>query len=192
VKSGAHNENKRILKPTPFGPVAIIWSIINGIPKIIRVLLSRPGLSAEDNAFKLYPDSSSSSCLEIENIADSMKAHLEGEDITFSLDATQMPLCSSFQESVLQAEHGIPRGSVSTYKLLAEHLGRPNGARAVGNALANNPFPLIIPCHRAVRSDLHLGGYQGGLEMKQALLAMEGIYFDDLGRVIVSRFYYGR
>jgi len=184
--------NRKILKPTPFGPVAIIWSIINGAPKIIRVLLSRPDLPAEDQASKLYPDSTLSSCPEVEDIATLMKAHLEGEDIMFPLDAADMTLCHSFQGSVLRAEHGIPRGSVSTYKLLAEHLGKPKGARAVGNALANNPFPLIIPCHRAVRSDHHLGGYQGGLEMKQALLAMEGNYFDDLGRVIVNRFHYGR
>ena len=68
-----------------------------------------------------------------------------------------------FQESVLRAEATeIPRGRVSTYKLIAEHVGTHNGARAVGTALARNPFPLIVPCHRAIRSDRRLGGYQGG------------------------------
>jgi methylated-DNA-[protein]-cysteine S-methyltransferase len=70
------------------------------------------------------------------------------------------------------------------------HLGKPNGVRAVGNALANNPFPLIVPCHRAIRSDCHLGGYQGGLEMKRALLTKEGISFDSVGRVKCSRLHY--
>jgi methylated-DNA-[protein]-cysteine S-methyltransferase len=92
----------------------------------------------------------------------------------------------------LRAEHGIPRGSVSTYQLIAAHLGRPKGGRAVGNALANNPFPIIIPCHRAFRSDRSLGGYQGGLAMKRALLEKEGIGFDRTGRVQAMRWHYER
>jgi methylated-DNA-[protein]-cysteine S-methyltransferase len=76
---------------------------------------------------------------------------------------------------VLLAEYGIPRGYVSTYRRIAEHVGSPGGSRAVGGALSGNPFPIIIPCHRAVRSDGGLGGYQGGLEMKKRLLAMEGV-----------------
>ncbi|HUV77781.1 MAG TPA: MGMT family protein [Desulfobacterales bacterium] len=61
---------------------------------------------------------------------------------------------------------------------------------AVGTALAKNPFPIIIPCHRAVRSDGTLGGYQGGLEMKRALLEMEGVCFDTLDRVLTKGFFY--
>ncbi|EFK10557.1 6-O-methylguanine DNA methyltransferase, DNA binding domain protein [delta proteobacterium NaphS2] len=99
-------------------------------------------------------------------------------------------MCGEFQQRVLRAEHGIPRGSVSTYKIIAIYLGNPGGARAVGNALANNPFPLIVPCHRAIRSDRHLGGYQGGFEMKQALLTKEGIAFDNVGRVTCNHFHY--
>jgi len=69
-------------------------------------------------------------------------------------------------------------------------VGRPNGARAVGNALANNPFPVIVPCHRAIRTDRSLGGYQGGFKMKRTLLEMEGIDFDDTGRVAAKGFFY--
>ncbi|MDP3066207.1 MAG: MGMT family protein, partial [Methanobacteriaceae archaeon] len=103
-----------------------------------------------------------------------------------------LDLCSSFQKAVLRAEHQIPRGSVSTYQLISKHLGKENGARAVGNALAKNPFPLIIPCHRAIRSDRHLGGFQGGLNMKRALLEKEGVKFDHAGRAVGARFYYAR
>jgi methylated-DNA-[protein]-cysteine S-methyltransferase len=91
---------------------------------------------------------------------------------------------------VLYAEHQIPRGRVSTYRLIAEHLGIKNGARSVGNALATNPVPIIVPCHRAIRSDHYLGGYQGGVEMKRTLLKNEGIPFDRAGRVICDKFYY--
>jgi O-6-methylguanine DNA methyltransferase len=62
-------------------------------------------------------------------------------------------------------------------------LSAPRAARAVGTALARNPFPLIIPCHRVVRSDGMLGGFGGGLKMKKALLEMEGVAFDRSGRV---------
>lgn len=86
-------------------------------------------------------------------------------------------------------EHRIPRGRVSTYGRIAMKLTHPGAARAVGTALAKNPFPLIIPCHRAVKSDGKLGGYAGGLDMKKRLLEMEGIQFDQFDRVVVKRFW---
>jgi methylated-DNA-[protein]-cysteine S-methyltransferase len=79
---------------------------------------------------------------------------------------------------------------VSTYKRIAGHLGIPNGARVIGNALARNPFPIIIPCHRAVRTDGSLGGYQGGVKMKRTLLEMEDVEFSDKGKVIMTKVYY--
>ncbi|MFH1910729.1 MAG: MGMT family protein, partial [Pseudomonadota bacterium] len=78
----------------------------------------------------------------------------------------------------------IPRGRVMTYGGLAAKLGLPGGARAVGNALAGNPFPLVIPCHRVVRSGGDLGGFGGGTDMKKALLMLEGVVFDRQGRVL--------
>jgi methylated-DNA-[protein]-cysteine S-methyltransferase len=184
---------KRIITPTPFGPVAVLWSPGDGAPRVARILLSQPGRSAEEQASALYPDSREASCAEIDAVARGIQGFLAGEDIAFSLDLVDLGQCPPFQQSVLRAEHRIPRGSVSTYRLIAEHLGKRNGARAVGNALAHNPFPLIVPCHRAIRSDLHLGGFQGGLAMKRALLEREGIALDDKGRVIEARFhYYGR
>ena len=184
--------NKKIIKSTPFGSVGVIWMEQNDNPKIVRILLSKPGLSAEDQVSMFYPKSQVFSCLEIEDIATAVKGLLEGDEAKFSLDIADLSLCTEFQKLVLRAEHRIPRGSISTYQLVAAYLGKKNGARAVGNALANNPFPLIVPCHRAIRSDRHLGGYQGGLEMKRALLEQEGILFDDAGRVTCAQFYYER
>jgi methylated-DNA-[protein]-cysteine S-methyltransferase len=60
----------------------------------------------------------------------------------------------------------------------------------VGGALGRNPFPIIIPCHRAVRSDGQLGGYRGGVAMKRALLEMEGVEISPTGKVLTDRFYY--
>jgi methylated-DNA-[protein]-cysteine S-methyltransferase len=179
-----------LLRQTPFGPVAVLWSVHRGRPKIWRALLSRPGVLAEHLVKAAFPDSISYSCAEVEVVADQMVAFLAGEDIRFSLDIARLDLCSTFQQKVLRAEYRIPRGSVSTYQRIARHLGNPNGARAVGAALANNPFPIIIPCHRAIRSDGTLSGYQGGLGMKRALLAMEGVRFDSKGRLLAGEIFY--
>ena len=68
---------------------------------------------------------------------------------------------SEFQARVLELVSKIPRGKVTTYKELARALGSPRAYRAVGNALACNPHPVKIPCHRVVRSDCKIGGYGG-------------------------------
>lgn len=101
-----------------------------------------------------------------------------------------MDACSDFQREVLLAEHGIPRGMVSTYGRIARRVGRATAARAVGTALARNPFPIVIPCHRAIRSDGTLGGYLGGLPMKRALLEMEEIVVSKEGKVVDPKYYY--
>ena len=179
-----------IVRPSPFGMFAVLWEYYRGQPKICRVLLSKPGLPAEEAVRKQFPGIESSGCDEIDKIADEIEAFLQGEDVSFSLDETRLDTCTVFQQEVLQAEHGIPRGYVSTYKRIAGHLGRPTSARAVGTALATNPFPIIIPCHRAIRSDGSLGGYQGGLDMKRKLLEMEGIIVTDTGCISTIKYFY--
>ncbi len=180
----------KIIASTPFGPVVIVWSELDGAPKIFRVLLSQPGLTAADRAAALYPEVRRGSCREIDETASSIRAFLEGRAIVFPLEVAALSACPPFQQSVLRAEHAIPRGRVSTYGLIAGRLGDTKAARAVGNALATNPFPIIVPCHRAVKSDGSLGGFQGGPAMKRALLEREGIPFDRAGRVAVPRFHY--
>jgi len=190
MKISIQKINQKIIKKTPFGSVCVIWSASKDYPRITGIVLSRPGLSAEHRTAKLFPYSRTSSCAEIDVIAGSIKAYLEGENIKFSLNLVDLSQCSKFQQSVLRAQHAIPRGSVSTYGLVAAHAGALGGARAVGNALADNLFPLIVPCHRTVLSNFHLGGFQSGAEMKRALLEKEGISFDQLGRVRCSRFHF--
>jgi len=179
-----------IIRPSPFGIFALLWADCGGQPKVCRVLLSKTGLPAEEAVKKQHPGIESSGCGEIGKVADEIEAFLHGEDVIFSLDKTKLDTCTVFQQEVLRAEHGIPRGYVSTYKRIAGHLGRPTSARAVGMALASNPFPIIIPCHRAIRSDGSLGGYQGGLDMKRKLLEMEGIIVTDTGCVSTNKYCY--
>jgi len=177
---------------TVLGSVSILWITKEDQPKIVKILLPRPGQSSEGYLSTLYPNLPFASCREIDETARQIKGFLGGEKIDFSLDVVDLSICSQFQQKVLIAEHQIPRGSVSTYGLIAKYLGKSRGARAVGNALAKNPFPIIIPCHRAIRSDRYLGGFQGGTAMKRSLLENEEIVFDDKGRVICANFYYER
>jgi len=87
-----------------------------------------------------------------------------------------------FQARVLELVSKVPRGRVTTYKELARALGNPRACRAVGNALAKNPRPLKIPCHRVVRSDGKIGGYKLGSQRKTELLRREGVKVEN-GRV---------
>ncbi len=182
--------NAKIVPSTPLGPVAVIWEGLPGEPRVCRVLLSKPGAPATARAAVLYPDVRTGSCREMDALAASILRFLKGEPVRFSLDITTIGARPAFQRAVLCAEHGIPRGRVSTYGLIAAHLGDRQAARAVGHALATNPFPIIVPCHRAVQSGGGLGGFQGGPAMKRALLEREGIPFDGAGRVAVARFHY--
>ena len=80
-----------------------------------------------------------------------------------------------FQRSVWEAMRSIPHGDTISYAELANRVGRPGAARAVGQAVGANPVPLLIPCHRVVASDGGLGGFGGGLQMKRELLCQEGV-----------------
>lgn len=180
----------RTLQGTPFGPVAIVWAARDDHPKVARVLLSTPGAHGDERARRPFPNARAGSCAEIDGLALDLGRLLAGDAVDIPLGVADLAACPPFQQTVLRAEHAIPRGSVSTYRLIAVHLDRPTAARAVGNALATNPFPLIVPCHRAIRSDGHLGGYQGGLAMKRALLKMEGVTVGDDQRVRVASLHY--
>jgi methylated-DNA-[protein]-cysteine S-methyltransferase len=79
-----------------------------------------------------------------------------------------------FTKSVLTATAHVPYGQVRSYQDIARTIGQPSATRAVGNSLNRNPIPVIIPCHRIVRSDHSLGGYGGGSDKKQILLKLEG------------------
>jgi O-6-methylguanine DNA methyltransferase len=94
-------------------------------------------------------------------------------------------VCSEFEAAVLRKALEIPRGQVRPYGWIAREIGRPKAVRAVGTALAKNPVPLLVPCHRVVRSDGTLGQYALGAPQKVTLLEAEGLdveRFEDEGR----------
>jgi methylated-DNA-[protein]-cysteine S-methyltransferase len=87
---------------------------------------------------------------------------------------------TEFQQKVLRVLRQVPRGEVQTYAWLARRSGRPKAARAVGNTMARNPVPILIPCHRAVPAAGGIGNYGLGKAMKRELLSREGVAVDEL------------
>jgi O-6-methylguanine DNA methyltransferase len=94
---------------------------------------------------------------------------------------------SEFERAVLLKALEIPTGEVRPYSWIAKEIGRPGAVRATGSALAKNPIPLLIPCHRVIRSDGHIGAYSlGGPRNKRRLLEIEGAQPETLERLAAS------
>jgi methylated-DNA-[protein]-cysteine S-methyltransferase len=176
--------------PSSFGTLGIVWGETPAGSKIRRLLLPGEQLPADGVMRTTYTDMESLPNPAIRLLAERIQSFLKGEAVQFQVSLADLEECSGFQRRVLLAEYGIPRGWVSTYGRIAMRLGSPGAARAVGTALSQNPFPIIIPCHRAIRSDGHLGGFRGGFNMKRALLELEGVRFSQTGRMLGDRFYY--
>lgn len=98
--------------------------------------------------------------------------YFDGRRRAFDL-ALDRGLSSGFRRTVHEALVRIAYGRTASYAELAQLAGRPAAVRAVGTACATNPLPIVVPCHRVIRSDGTLGGYLGGPDAKQALLALE-------------------
>ena len=179
-----------LISPSIFGNFGIIWRELDDQPRILRVTLPGKTSQLEAALRDEYPLAEEGVQPDLEALAGDIRRFLDGEDVHFDLQWLAWENCTAFQSRVLRAEYRIPRGWVSTYGRIARELGVVGGGRAVGNALAANPFPLLIPCHRAVRSTGALGGYQGGLEMKKALLEMEGVVFSSSIKVSLNKVYY--
>ncbi|MHB8380349.1 MAG: methylated-DNA--[protein]-cysteine S-methyltransferase [Acidimicrobiales bacterium] len=93
--------------------------------------------------------------------------------MTFDL-ALDFTLSNGFRQVVQRYLRHIPYGTTESYKLVAARVGNPKSARAVGTACATNPLPIVVPCHRVLRTNGELGGYLGGLATKTSLLKFEG------------------
>jgi len=173
---------------TVFGQVRLIWLPAASGPKVLNIILG--DLRADAVMIEGMPAVQEPLDNDIKTLIAGIQSFLAGHDTHFRIDLLDLDRCSPFQRRVLLAEYGIPRGYVSTYGRIARYIGSPGAARAVGSALAKNPFPLVIPCHRALRSDGLLGGFQAGQDMKRRLLEMEGVGFREDGRALMDRVWY--
>lgn len=108
-------------------------------------------------------------------LADELDAYLDGQLQAFSIPLD--PRGTTFQLAVWRNLLEIPFGTTRSYGEVARAIGRPTAVRAVGAANGSNPIPILVPCHRVIGQNGSLVGYGGGLELKQRLLALEGIIF---------------
>ena len=147
---------------TETGLVRIAYEDLNGtVDQILQQLADRLSPRILEQPAKLDP------------VARELDEYFAGNRRNFDLTLDWALIRGKFGAEVLRATVAIPYGEVSTYGEVATKAGNPAASRATGNALGSNPIPVVIPCHRVLRSGGGLGGYTGGIERKQALLALE-------------------
>lgn len=115
----------------------------------------------------------------LKKLKEDFNKYFDGKKVSFKyqLDLSRY---TEFSKKVWKTLMKIPYGNVVSYKKLAKKIGVPNSFRAVGNALAKNPIPIIIPCHRVILSIGKLGGFSGGVKWKVRLLKIEKIHRNKL------------
>jgi methylated-DNA-[protein]-cysteine S-methyltransferase len=111
----------------------------------------------------------------LDEVRRELDEYFEGRRHEFDLPIDWSLTREGFGRRVLQATAQIPFGEVSTYRGVATEAGSPRAVRAAGNALGANPLPVVVPCHRVLRTGGGLGGYTGGLDKKEHLLRLEGV-----------------
>jgi len=107
-----------------------------------------------------------------ENLIERLRAYFNGEGVTFP-DELDHSGATPFQREVWEITRLIPYGETRSYSWVAEQMKKPKATRAVGQTLGRNPVPIIVPCHRVLTSGGKLGGFGGGVDMKQYLLSLE-------------------
>jgi methylated-DNA-[protein]-cysteine S-methyltransferase len=108
-----------------------------------------------------------------------LQRYFNGEKVSF-LDSLDLSGATAFQRDVWNITRSVPYGETRTYAWVAQQIGSPRASRAVGGALARNPFPIIVPCHRVVASNGNLGGFSGGLALKKRLLELEAARLNEI------------
>jgi methylated-DNA-[protein]-cysteine S-methyltransferase len=156
---------------TAYGWVGIAWSELG----LVALSLPRP---SEAEALISLPAGSATAPaatpgLDVAALVGKLQAYFEGDvvDLNEPLDGT---IGTEFQRRVWAITRAIPRGQTRTYGQIARQAGSPGAARAVGQSMARNPWPIVVPCHRVLGSDGSLTGFGGGVDMKRRMLEMEG------------------
>ena len=169
VKPSALHYN---LITTVWGPIAAIWSDVGlwelGFPRAEETA-AFADIRAKDFT---RLTAGHAACLWSEELSKELQLYFQGFPVTFGVPI-DWRLYTPFQKAVLTYTAAIPYGTTVSYQTVAQAVGSPKAARAVGGAMHSNRTPLVVPCHRVVGANGSLTGFGGGLDMKRALLLLE-------------------
>jgi methylated-DNA-[protein]-cysteine S-methyltransferase len=158
---------------TALGRCGVAW----GERGIVGVQLPEPAGAERARLLRRFPDAVETTPPPgVQRAAAGIASLLRGESPDLDAVALDMSLVAEFDRCVFEATRRIPRGATRTYGEIAAEIGDPGAARAVGQALGRNPFPVIIPCHRVLAAAGRPGGFSahGGVATKLRMLAIEG------------------
>ena len=158
---------------TALGRCGVAWTELG----IVGVQLPEPAGAERARLLRRFPGAvETSPPTDIQQAVRGIVALLHGESPDLDTIALDMRAVAEFDRCVLVATRRIPRGATRTYGEIAAELGDPAAARAVGQALGRNPFPIIVPCHRVLAAAGRAGGFSahGGVATKLRILAIEG------------------
>jgi len=167
----ATNKNGTIYswqQPSPFGKL-IVSATADGTVHLVQLHGSKEYWGRPSDIATKPP-------MPVGKVAKAFERYFDGD--AHAVDSLKVDLndLPDFKRKVLTTlREAVPPGATISYGELAELVGHPGAARAVGTTMATNPVPIILPCHRVLASDGTLGGYGGGLDMKRELLGIEGV-----------------
>ena len=159
---------------TPLGRCGIAW----GVRGLVGVQLPEAAGAERARLLQRFPDAlEMAPPADVEQAIRGIVALLSGEAPDLDSIALDMGAVAEFDRSVYAVTRRIPRGGTRTYGEIAGEVGGPGAARAVGQALGRNPFPIVVPCHRVLAAAGRPGGFSahGGVVTKLRLLAIEGV-----------------
>lgn len=171
--------DRYLVRPSPVGDVVVVHD--RGAVSACLVVADR----AIEDVVVEFARRFGRTCLPDEDPDQALVARVDRVLAGEPCDALHFDLSgvSAFQRAVLAKTAEIPLGEVRPYGWIAAEIGRPGAVRAVGTALGRNPVPLLIPCHRVVRTDGRIGDYAFGTPAKRAVLRVEGVDPDELERL---------
>lgn len=161
--------------------IGLVWSNAGGKTQVEYIYLPSVKEKMAERIARDYPSIQSVPRTIPQGIDRLIFDLYNGQNKKISLSVMNLLKLTEFAAAALKLVYQIPHGKVATYSGIALKVGHPRAARAVGTVLANNPFPIIIPCHRVIRADGRSGQFGGGSEMKKQLLEREGVVPDTQG-----------
>jgi methylated-DNA-[protein]-cysteine S-methyltransferase len=156
---------------TPLGHMAVIYRVTPFA--VIKILLPSQDKNGLVTAVKAFGRQDTGFHDNAFRVKESIIDYFKGKPIHPPWGWLEMGGLTKLQQSVLESTADIPYGGLRSYRDIAVAVGRPRAYRFVGSTLANNPFPILIPCHRVIRSDGSFGLFGGGSDLKRELIELE-------------------